>query len=118
MQIIQKIATWTAEQPAWIGDAVRRLVGGPLKTEDIQELAALAKVEHGLPDPEGRVAVPLEPKTLPAAAADGVDVSLVAFRSPQHLNAIDAGQALTFQHTGLTVVYGHNARESRAMRVP
>ncbi len=108
MQIIQKIAAWAAEQPAWIDDAVRRLVAGSLTAEDCQELSALAKAEHGLPDPHGRVAVRLDPNTLPAAAEDGVDVSLVALRSPQHLNAIDSGQTLTFQTGGLTGVYGHN----------
>lgn len=108
MQIIQSIAAWAAQQPAWIDDAVRRLVAGGLTPEDFQELSALAKAEHGLPDPKGRVAVRLDPKTLPAAAQDGVDVSLTALRSPQNLNAIDTNQALTFQATGLTIVYGHN----------
>lgn len=108
MRIIQKIAVWAAEQPAWIDDAIRRLVAGSLTVEDCQELSALAKAEHGLPDPYGRVAVRLDPNTLPTNAEDGVDVSLIALRSPQHLNAIDAGQALTVQTNGLTVVYGHN----------
>ena len=108
MQIIQKIAAWAAEQPAWIDDAVRRLMAGSLTAEDYQELCVLAKAECGLPDPHGRVAVRLDPNTLPAAAENGVDVSLVALRSPQHLNAIDAGQTLTFQVDGLTDVYGHN----------
>ncbi|MFG6439769.1 hypothetical protein [Roseateles sp. LKC17W] len=108
MQIIQSIAAWAAQQPAWIDDAVRRLVAGGLTPQDFQELSALAKAEHGLPGPKGRVAVRLDPKTLPAAAQDGVDVSLAAVRSPQNLNAIDPNQALTFQATGLTIVYGHN----------
>ncbi len=38
----------------------------------------------------------------------GVDVSLIALRSPKNLNAIDIHQALTFHRAGLTVVYGHN----------
>lgn len=108
MQIIQSIAAWAAQQPAWIDDAVRRLVAGGLTPQDFQELSALAKAEHGLPDPKGRVAVRLDPKTLPAAAQDGVDVSLSALRCPQNLNAIDSNQVLTFQATGLTIVYGHN----------
>jgi energy-coupling factor transporter ATP-binding protein EcfA2 len=108
MQIIQSIAAWVAQQPAWIDDAVRRLMMGALTPQDFQELSALAKAEHGLPDPNGRAAVRLDPKTLPAATQDGVDVSLEALRSPQNLNAIDPNQALTFQATGLTIVYGHN----------
>lgn len=51
MQIIQKIAAWAAEQPAWIDDAVRRLVAGSLTAEDCQELSALAKAEHFWPAP-------------------------------------------------------------------
>jgi hypothetical protein len=108
MQIIQSIATWAAQQPAWIDHAVRRLVAGGLTPQDLQELSALAKAEHGLPDSLGRVAVRLDPKTLPAAAQDGVKVSLTALRSPQNLNAIDINQALTFQGDSLTIVYGHN----------
>ncbi len=108
MQIILNIAAWAAQQPAWIDDAVRRLVAGGLSAQDLQELSVLAKAEHGLPNPDRRDAVRLDPKTLPAAAQDGVDVSLAALRSPQNLNAIDPNQALTFQAAGLTIVYGHN----------
>ncbi|WMY11100.1 AAA family ATPase [Paraburkholderia phenoliruptrix] len=108
MQIINKIAAWAAEQPAWIDDAVRRLMAGNLTEKDLQELAALAKAEHGLVDPNGPVPMRLDPKVLPVAGKDGTDVSLKALRSPQHLNAIDAGQALTFEGAGLTVVYGYN----------
>jgi len=108
MQIIQKIAAWAAEQPAWVDDAVRRLIAGNLTSKDLQDLAALAKSAHGLPDPEGRVAVRLDPRTLPVDAHAGADVSLIALRSPEYLNAIDPGQALTFQAAGLTIVYGHN----------
>lgn len=108
MKIIQEIATWVADQPAWIDDTVRRLMAGRLTAADWQNVAALAKAHHGLADPQGRAARRLDPKTLPAASKDGEDISLVALRSPQHLNAIDSGQALTFQTGGLTVVYGHN----------
>lgn len=108
MQIIRKIAAWAAEQPTWVDDAVRRLTVGDLTPQDLQDLAALAKSEYGLPDAKGRVAVRLDPQTLPVIAQGRADVSLLALRSPQHLNAIDSNQALTFQAAGLTVVYGHN----------
>jgi len=108
MQIINKIAAWAAEQPAWIDDAVRRLMAGNLTEKDLQELAALANAEHGLADPNGPVPMRLDPKLLPVAGKVGTDISLKALRSPQHLNAIDAGQALTFEAAGLTVVYGYN----------
>ncbi|QSN63469.1 MULTISPECIES: AAA family ATPase [unclassified Caballeronia] len=108
MQIINKIAAWAAEQPAWIDDAVRRLMAGKLTDKDLHELAALAKAEHGLADPNHPVPKRLDPEVMPVAGNDGRDVSLKALRSPQHLNAIDPGQALTFEAAGLTVVYGYN----------
>lgn len=108
MQIIQKIVSWASEQPAWIDDAIRRLLTGSLTQDDLQDLAALAKLHHGLPARQGLAAVRLDPATLPSAAQAGEDVSLIALRSPKNLNAIDCTQALTFHRMGLTVVYGHN----------
>lgn len=108
MQIIQKIAAWAAEQSAWVDDAVRRIIAGELKPEDLRELADLAKAEHGFPAPDGKVAKRLDPKLLPTGGKVGMDVSLLALRSPQNLNAIDNEQALTFQPAGLTIIYGHN----------
>jgi len=108
MQIIQKIATWAAGQPAWVDDAIRRLISGPLAQSDFRELADLAKSEHGLPNPLDRTAVRLDPVTLPATSNDGVNVNLCAFRNPENLNAIATNQTLTFHPQGLTVVYGHN----------
>ncbi|WP_284336004.1 AAA family ATPase [Comamonas sp. NoAH] len=108
MRIIQKIAAWAAEQPAWIDDAVRRLTMGALTPQDIRDLASLAEAEHGLPDPENRVPERLDPRTLPELGKNDVDVSLLALREPTQLNAIDTKQTLAFQADGLTVVYGHN----------
>lgn len=108
MQIIQKIVSWASEQPAWIDDAIRRLLIGSLTQADLQDLAALAKSHHGLPAQHGLAAIRLDPATLPSVAQAGEDVSLIALRNPKNLNAIDSNQALTFHGRGLTVVYGHN----------
>lgn len=108
MQIIQKIVSWASEQPAWIDDAIRRLLTDSLTQADLHELAALAKSHHGLPDPQAASPVRLDPSTLPSPVQTGVDVSLIALRNPKNLNAIDSNQALTFHAKGLTVVYGHN----------
>lgn len=67
---------------AWIDDAVRRLITASLTPDDLQDLAALAKSHHGLPTPEGLAPTRLDAATLPSSAQAGVDVSLIAFRSP------------------------------------
>jgi len=109
MQIIQDIAGWVSQQPAWMSDCVRRLVvQGVLSQDDRVDLVALVKSHHGFKDPEGRQAAKLDASQVPAVVQDGVDVSLKALREPKHLNAIDSGQSLSFQADGLTVVYGYN----------
>lgn len=109
MQIIQDIGGWLAQQPPWLSDCARRLLQqGTLGLEDKEDLVALVKVHHGFKDPKGRQPAPLDPAQLPAAAQEGVDVSLRALKDPQNLNAIDSQQSLTFVADGLTVVYGYN----------
>ena len=109
MQIIQDISSWLQQQPAWLGDCARRLLlQGALSPEDKVDLVALVKVHHGFKDPNGRQPIALDQSQIPAAAQEGVNVSLRALRGPQGLNAIDSEQSLTFEVEGLTVVYGYN----------
>lgn len=109
MQIIQDIGGWLAQQPPWLSDCARRLLQqGTLGLGDKEDLVALVKVHHGFKDPKGRQPAPLDPAQIPAAAQEGLDVSLRALRDPQSLNAIDPQQSLTFVADGLTVVYGYN----------
>lgn len=109
MQIIQDIGGWLAQQPPWLSDCARRLLQQrTLGPGDREDLVALVKVHHGFKDPKGRLPAPLDPAQIPAAAQEGVDVSLRALRDPQSLNAIDSQQSLTFVADGLTVVYGYN----------
>jgi hypothetical protein len=88
-----------------------------LTAKDWPELAALAKSHHGMPDPDGRVALRIDQKTLPAANKGGEDVSLAALRSPQHLNAIDGSQALSFA-AGAVVRKAAASGRSRCIAVP
>ncbi|MFZ4550234.1 MAG: AAA family ATPase [Aquabacterium sp.] len=109
MSVVSEIAGWTEGQPDWISDAVRRaFVNGRLDDGDIADLAALLKAAFGLPDPQGRAPVRLDPATLPTAVVDSPAVSLLALRAPQNLNAIGHGDGLTFEAEGLTIVYGYN----------
>jgi hypothetical protein len=109
MSVVSEIAGWTGEQPDWISDAVRRaFVNGRLDDGDIADLAALLKAAFGLPDPQGRAPVRLDPATLPTAVVDSPAVSLLGLRAPQNLNAIGHGDGLTFEAEGLTIVYGYN----------
>lgn len=109
MSVVQEIASWAMGQPDWMSDSVRRLfTNGKLSPQDIADIAALIKATQGIEDPDSREAMPLDLSSLPIVERAGSDVSLVAIRHAENLNAIDSGQSLTFEPNGLTIVYGYN----------
>jgi hypothetical protein len=92
----------------WQRDAVRRIVlKGKLDDSDISELAALCREEHGLPVSAVK-AEPLESKHLPASPGAAGSVRLKEIRNVVGVNNLAPGQILTFDPTGLTIVYGKN----------
>lgn len=109
MSLVREIAQWADSQADWMSDAVRRLVTqGPLTEPDRADIVALMKSGAGLPDAQQRKAVRVALNALPEATAAGVDVSITALRNPLNLNAIGFADGVTFEHKGLTVVYGYN----------
>jgi len=55
MTILKEILDWSQSLPAWQSDALARLfAAGTLTTDDLDDLFALLKTEHGIPDPKGR----------------------------------------------------------------
>lgn len=52
MSILQEILAWTQGLPAWQSDAVARLLAKrTLTAQDQDDLFALLKLAHGIPDP-------------------------------------------------------------------
>ena len=109
MSILQEILRWSQNLLAWQSDAIARLfVQGALSAKDIDDLFALLKAEHGIPDPKGRTANRLSADQIPAVPKPDIQVKLLAMRDLQHVNAIAANQRLPFGSTGLSVIYGDN----------
>lgn len=60
MSILQEILAWAQGLPAWQSDAVARLLAKQTLTmDDNEDLFALLKLAHGIPDPKGRQPKPL-----------------------------------------------------------
>ena len=111
MSLLTDILTWaTASLTLWQRDALRRLFQKQeLDQQDFDDLYAMLKSAHGLPDPQNRQAVPLAQEHLPAKGASASTLILRAIRDLENVNRIAPGQKLEFATNGLTVIYGGNA---------
>ena len=75
LTILQEILKWSQELPAWQSDAIARLLGKQvLTTEDFDDLYALLKVAHGIPDHAGRTPKPLTADQIPAPVKTSTNV--------------------------------------------
>lgn len=109
MSIMQEILAWTESIPAWQSDAVSRLLAKQkLTPQDHEDLYALLKLEHGIPDPNNRQAKPLNSKQIPAPVATTTHIELIAIKDLCNVNAIAENQRLAINPKGMTVIYGSN----------
>lgn len=109
MTILQEILNWSQGLPAWQSDAIARLFEKQtLSTEDLEDLFALLRAEHGIPDAKGRTAKKLKAEQIPVATPSNTYVEVLAMKNLRHVNAIAEKQRLAFGPKGLTVIYGDN----------
>lgn len=109
MSILHQVLAWSQGLPAWQSDAVARLLTKQTLTPDDQnDLFALLKLTHGIPDPKGRTAKPLTSDDVPAPVKNTTHIELLAMKDMRHVNAIAENQRLPFIASGLTVIYGDN----------
>jgi energy-coupling factor transporter ATP-binding protein EcfA2 len=109
MSILQDILSWAQGLPSWQSDAIARLFAKQtLSQQDMEDLYALLKVEHGIPDVNGRVANKLSAEHIPAALAANSHVELLAMKNLRHVNAMAENQRLAVAAKGLTIIYGDN----------
>ena len=66
MSVLQEIFSWAQDLPPWEADAISRLLSKPvLAAADYEDLLALLKAEHSIPDPKNRVPTKLDAKIAP-----------------------------------------------------
>ena len=97
-----EILEWSRQRPAWLRDALRRLmVGGELSEQDIDELESICLGNHG-------EASPLRDEHIAPRRLVGKPVAITGLRELVGVNALAGGQGLTFAAGGLSIVYGDN----------
>jgi energy-coupling factor transporter ATP-binding protein EcfA2 len=110
MSILYEILIWCESLPDWQNDAIVRLFNKhTLDSDDLDDLFALLKAEHGIPDPEGRIAVKLTADHISVPVSPEMHIELLGIKNLVHVNALASSQKLAFAQKGLTVIYGDNA---------
>ena len=109
MAVLQEILAWTEGLPAWQSDAVSRLLANhSLTAQDYEDLYALLKLAHGIPDPKNRQPQPLTADQIPAQIEKNTHIELRAIKNLRNVNAIADNQQLAVGPVGMTVIYGDN----------
>jgi hypothetical protein len=96
---LQESQKWSEKQPAWQQDAIARLYTKPeLSVQDYDDIYALLKAEHGIPDLDHRIAGRLAPDQIAAPQAADRLVQIVAIKNLRNVNAL-AAEAENFAPT-------------------
>ena len=110
LPLLDEILDWTSKDlTCWQRDAVRRLFQKQaLSNEDYDDLYAMLKSAHGMPDSENRQPLPLAQMHLPARIVGSAPVILKVMRDLKDVNRIAIGQKINFSPKGITILYGGN----------
>src|ERR671918_2140344 len=101
MALEELIVAWSKDRPAWQREVMRGVaVGDVLSDEDYDRLVEDILAAKQLPEP----AFGLE--QLPQATPEDLSVRLVSIEKPEHVNALESKDPLTFELRGLTIIYG------------
>ena len=98
---LTEILSWSSACPDWQKDALRRLcILDSLTDDDFDELLEVCKGKLN--------AVPLAAEHIRDPAASNVQVTLLKLSKLKNVNALNEGEVLSFQRSGLTIIYGDN----------
>src|ERR1700716_4333643 len=93
------------DRPLSQPDALRRIVAkGKLLHDDVAELVQLCLKARGAKD-IALSATPLAAEHVPAVAAAEAAISLTSIADVAGVNRLASGQTLSFEPTGITVIY-------------
>jgi energy-coupling factor transporter ATP-binding protein EcfA2 len=109
MAIYNEILIWANNKPAFLKDALRRIISSTtISQNDIDELVSLLKKENG--DTSVILnAIPIDNTHIPTTVATGtIYPKLISIKDPINVCALHNQGHLQFPNSGLTVVYGNN----------
>ncbi|NQY41383.1 MAG: AAA family ATPase [Henriciella sp.] len=106
--VLETILEWSNDRPEWQKDALRRIiVDGTPSEEDLKDLLALCRKEHG-DDSVESTPIPLAAEHLPVDPGAGESIQLISLSNVVGVNQLAPGQTLEMATSGLTIIYGPN----------
>lgn len=103
MGLEELIITWSKERPGWQREIMRRAAAGEvLSADDYERLLEDIVQEKEIAAPQFGL------EQLQPTPSDDAPVSLLSIEKPEHVNALESKEPLTFEPAGLTIVYGDN----------
>jgi energy-coupling factor transporter ATP-binding protein EcfA2 len=97
-----ELVTWSENCPLWQRDALRRLCAqDELAIEDLEILTAMCTGT-------GPKAVPIAREHVREPTVGGMTITIRSIHDVAHVNALATGERLTFDKTGVTIIYGDN----------
>jgi len=109
---LHEILKWSASQPEWQQDALRRIVvKRTLDQTDIEELDRLCRAKHAAERVKALTvkANPLDASHIPAGPGSEACVTLVSIGNLRGVNRLPSDETIPFGGTpGLAVIYGDN----------
>ena len=112
ISVIHEILKWSASQPEWQRDALRRIIiKGALDADDVKELNQLCHIKHGILQNTESIAKAevLDESHIPPKPGSEASVTLVSIGNLQNVNRLPSDQTISFG-TGpsVTIIYGDN----------
>lgn len=104
MTLEEDLAAWVSERTDWQKDAVARFC----RNEGLSEEGIAAIANHLIAGTNPSVAA-ISATDIPGTSETGDPVRLLAVADLEGVNALLAGQRLSFGDAGLTIIYGDNA---------
>lgn len=104
MTLERDLAAWVADRPDWQKDALARFCRNESLSDD-----DVAHIASQLSDATYPAVPAITPTDIPGTSESGDPVRLEAVCEVVGVNALLTGQRLTFEESGLTIIYGDNA---------
>jgi energy-coupling factor transporter ATP-binding protein EcfA2 len=104
MALEELIVAWSKDRPAWQREVMRRVAAGDVLTDgDYDRLVEDILSAKQFPVPTFGL------EQLPQRVPEDPSVRVLSIEKPEHVNALESKDPLTFEKHGLTIVYGDNA---------